>query len=130
MGKNSFIAALLVIGLLVGGYYLLKDKGTDEGFQSTQGDVIRTVPINGDGSFTVTYSSNQTGNWGAIIEDRVTNCLFSNGKTTYKSVMLGDGPTSQTITVNGHACKFVGDYNLITSSSQGAITNFGEQTVK
>jgi hypothetical protein len=111
---NNFGIFLAIGLLLVGGYFLLKDKGIEEGFQSTSGDLIRTVPINGGGSFNVVYSGNHSGSWGAIVEDSVSsNCKFSNGKTTYKSVILGEGYTEQTVQVTGRNCKFSGNFNLI-----------------
>lgn len=135
-GKGNSIFIILILLVAVGGYFLLKDKGLPNddlgnNSQSTSGELIRTVPINGEGNFVVTYSGNFPGNWGAIIVDEVSNgCLFSNGKTTYKSVMLGDGPTSQQISVTGNNCVFTGNFNLVDSSSVGQIKYFGTQTVQ
>jgi len=94
---------------------------------------LRTVPINGGGSFNVVYSGNHSGSWGAIVEDSVSsNCKFSNGKTTYKSVILGEGYTEQTVQVTGRNCIFSsgGNYNIITSSGVGEIKYFQKQTVR
>ena len=130
--KNNFGVIVVILLLVFGVYFFMKDDTTIEnGFQSTSGELVRKVPIDGSGSFNVTYYGDKTGSWGAIIVDVVSsNCKFANGKTEYKSVMLGDGYTSQTIKVTGTDCIFSGDYNIIDSSGQGDIIKFGSQDVQ
>lgn len=134
MGNNNGMAIILVIILAVVLYFFVfkHPTGLTE-MQYTEGDLIRGVPVSdADGKFTVEYSSERAGTWGAIIVDNIIqgDCTFSNGKKIYKSVMLGDGPTQQTVEVTGTNCVFKGDYNFVSSSGSEQVQVLAEQTVK
>jgi len=129
MADNKIITFIIIAALIVGAIFLFKG-GTPSGNQSGEGLLIRTVPVDGNGNFDVVYSSNQTGKWVAVIEDVVSSgCKFSNGKPEYKTVIIGDGPGSQTISVSGSNCKFSGDYDFYATGIEEKRIKFGEVTV-
>ena len=123
----------VVILLVVGAFFLFGNKTpvpTGE-LQSTSGNLIRTVPIDGNGEFQVEYKSEISGTWVAVIVDTVSsNCKFANGKNEYKTVVIGNGPTNQITSVTGTNCVFDGDYDFYSDSIDAILVKFGEQTVQ
>lgn len=131
MGNNG--AVIFVVLVLAVALYFFVLKPHTGIMQYTSGELVRGVPSSsGNGEFNVEYSSNRTGTWGAIIVDNIIegDCLFSNGKKEYKSVMLGDGSTEQTVKVTGKNCVFKGDYNFVSSLGSEQVQVLAEQTVK
>ena len=129
------IGIFLIILLLAGGFFFYSSNtdniNNEEINQSTIGDIIRTVPTDSDGKFIVEYKGDFSGNWAAIIVDEVQgDCLFANNKKIYKSVMMGNGYTSQTTEITGENCKLLGEYTVVLTSGPKETIKFSEQTIK
>jgi hypothetical protein len=131
MADNKVVTVLIIGALIVAAFFLFKG-GSPTGNQSGEGLLIRTVPADGNGNFEVVYSSNQSGKWVAVVEDKVSsNCQFSNGKSEYKTVIIGDGPGSQTMSVSGENCIFSGgDYDFYAQGIEEKLIKFTSQTVQ
>lgn len=133
MGNNStFIIILILLVGTVFYFYFQSPKNVNSEIQTTSGELMRTIPmsVNPGQTFQITYSSDKQGKWGAIIVDSVSGgCLFSNGKTGYKSVMLSEnGPQSEIVEVtapSSGSCTFTGDYNF-----EVPIIKFPDQTIQ
>jgi hypothetical protein len=130
---NSVLLFLIIAAFVVGGIFLYNSNNTNiENInQSTTGEIIRTVPMDGDGKFVVEYKGDFSGNWAVIIVDEVQgDCYFPNGNKVYKSVMTGNGYTSQMTEITGENCKLLGDYTVVLTSGPKDTVKFDEQTVK
>jgi hypothetical protein len=130
MQDNKLFTILIIAALIVGAIFLF--KGGPTGSQSGEGLLIRTMPVDGNGNFDVVYSSNQSGEYVVVVEDKVSsNCKFSNGKSEYKTVIIGSGPSSQTMSVTGVNCVFSGgDYDFYAQGIEKKLIKFPTQTVK
>lgn len=133
MADKTF-GILVVIALIVGAFFLFGKGATgigDTETQSTEGLVVRTVPLDGNGRFEVEYSSDESGKWVAVIVDEIISgdCEFKNGEDIYKTVIIGDGPMNQITEISGKNCIIDGDFDFYSSTKEEKRIGFGQQSV-
>lgn len=133
MGKENVILIILVI-LIIGIFFYFQPFSSDiKNNNQILGELNREVPseTNSGGTFIINYSTDKTGTWVVIIEDSVSGgCKFPNGKSEYKSVILGEPLQIVEITAPlSGSCTFSGDYNFVSDKEVGKIKNFPDQTV-
>jgi len=98
---------------------------------STGSTIIRSVPATAITSSTMqlSYSTNETGLWGASVTDTISGGCTIDGKTSLKFVMMSYLPNPLTYTVTAPAsattCTLSGDYKF----AEFAINNFPQATI-
>jgi len=120
MNNKNILIGAIVLGIIV----IVMMQGNFLGVITGSETLTRTASvttISPGQTFTLNYNAGSvSGNWGASIQDSVTNCKFPSGANPYKTVMLSEDGNTKSITITAPStagtCTFTGDYQFGSST--------------